>query len=179
MDECREAPDSRADPAVCGLSFCLLARVLLALVPLTACSTAPPKLKQGLWEIHGQSLEKPSGTKAEFTYQLCRDHAFDTAQEAQLKSVTGCKTQLAKQGEGKLTSASNCKVGGTLIGSNGVTVFKSATELHSDTHATYAPPLLGKAEETMTEDQRYLGACPAGMRPGDTLGQDGIVRHHD
>lgn len=151
---------------------------VLALTLLTGCSTAPPKLKQGLWEIRGQSVEKPLGTKTEFSYQLCRDHAYDEAQNTQLKSVKGCNTVLKNAGGGKFTSASNCRVGVTLIGSNGVTVFKKNAATHSETHATYAPPLNGKAEETMTEDQQYLGACPPGMRPGDTLGTDGIVRHH-
>ena len=153
--------------------------VILAAALLAACGTAPPKLKEGLWEIHGQSIEKPLGTQAEFSYRLCRDHRFDEAQNAQLKSVKGCNTTLKNQGNGKFVSASNCKVGATLIGSNGVTIFKKDAALHSETHATYAPPLKGKTEETMTEDQNYVGACPSGMRPGDTLGPDGIVRHHN
>jgi hypothetical protein len=151
---------------------------VLAAALLAACSSAPPKLKPGLWQIQGQSVEKPLGTKTEFSYQLCRDRAYDAAQNAQLKNVKGCNTVLKNLGGGKFTSASNCKVGVTLIGSNGVTVFKNDAATHSETHATYAPPLKGKAEETMTEDQQYLGACPFGMRPGDTLGADGIVRHH-
>jgi hypothetical protein len=151
---------------------------MLALALLAGCGSAPPKLKGGLWEIRGQSVEKPLGTKTEFSYQLCRDHAYDTAQEAQLKSVKGCNTVLKNLGNGTFTSASNCKVGVTVIGSQGITVFKNDVATHSETHATYSPPLKGKAEETMTEDQQYLGACPLGMRPGDTRGADGIVRHH-
>jgi hypothetical protein len=29
----------------------------------------------------------------------------------------------------------------------------------------------------MIEDQRYLGSCPAGMKPGDRLMADGSIVH--
>jgi hypothetical protein len=31
----------------------------------------------------------------------------------------------------------------------------------------------------MVQDQRYIGSCPAGVKPGDTISADGFIRHHD
>jgi len=54
----------------------------------------------------------------------------------------------------------------------------SETVVHSETQASFSPPLDGKTEEALVEDQQYVGKCPAAMRPGDLLPPDGIVRHH-
>ena len=32
---------------------------------------------------------------------------------------------------------------------------------------------VGKTETLMTMDSRYLGSCPAGMKPGDSVMADG------
>ncbi len=144
-----------------------------------ACANDPQKIKEGLWEIHGDSVENPGAKKTGFQYELCRDHAYDSAANALLKNVKGCSTQFKDLGGGKYASASTCKVAATSIVSTGITTYQNGESTHSETRAQYTPPFNGKAAETMTEDQRFLGRCPAGVKPGDTIGPDGIVRHHD
>jgi hypothetical protein len=139
----------------------------------------PPKMKEGLWSIHGESIERPGEKKTEFTYKLCRNHDYDKAANALLKSVKGCNTLFKDQGGGKYEAASTCNVAGTTIISNGITTYKGQESMHSETRAKYTPALNGKTDETMTEDQQFIGQCPAGMKVGDTMGADGIIRHHD
>ncbi len=138
-----------------------------------------PNLKEGLWDIRGERIENPGGKRTEFAYKLCRDHAYDKAAEALLKNVKGCTTVIKKLDSGKFSSASTCTVDGMTIVSNGLSLYKSDSSTHSETHAAYTPPFNGKSEETMTQDQQYLGKCPAGMKPGDRIAPDGIIRHHD
>jgi hypothetical protein len=159
-----------------NLKACAAAAVL---VPLAlAYASDPPKIKEGLWEIHGQSVENPGERKSEFTYKLCRNHAYDHAAMALLKNVKGCTTVLKDLKDGKFSAASTCTVAGTTIVSNGLTTYIGDSTTHSETHATYTPPFNGKTEETMTQDQQYVGDCPAGMKPGETLDPDGVIRHH-
>lgn len=159
-----------------GLVTCAAA----VLLPIAlAHAGSPPKIKEGLWDIRGQSIEKPGDKIIEFTYKLCRDHAYDKTANSLLKNVKGCTTLFKDQGGGKYESASTCNVAGTTIISNGLTTYKNHESTHSETRAKYTPPLNGKTDEIMTEDQQYVGICPAGMKPGDTMGPDGIVRHHD
>jgi hypothetical protein len=142
-------------------------------------SAGPPKLKEGLWEIRGQSVESPGDKHADYTYKLCRDHGFDKATNAALKDVKGCSTVVKDQGGGSVASSSTCAVNGITIVSTGLTLYKSDSVTHSETHATYTPAFNGKTEETMTQDQQYVGKCPAGMKPGDRIAPDGIlIRHH-
>ena len=49
----------------------------------------------------------------------------------------------------------------------------------ADSHAAYTPAFDGKTDETLTEDQQYIGKCPAAMKPGDRLNPDGILWRHD
>ena len=148
------------------------------LLGTAACAHDPQRIKEGLWEIHSVSVENPGAKKAEFQYQLCRDHAYDSAANARVKNVKGCSTQFKDMGDGRYASASTCKVAGTSIVSNGITTYQKGESTHSETQARYSPPFNGKSTETMTEDQRYIGPCPLGVKIGDTIGPDGIVRHH-
>ena len=139
----------------------------------------PPKIKEGLWEVRGESVVKPGDAKTEIHYRLCRDHAYDKAANALLRNVKGCNTQVKDLGDGKFSSASRCNVDGTTIASAGLTTYKGKVSLHSDTQSTFMPAYAGKTAETLTQDQRYVGPCPRGMKVGDTLGVDGLLRHHD
>lgn len=151
-----------------------------ASLPLMAAHAGdPPKLKEGLWEVHVQSEEKPSGARTDVTYQLCRDHAYDKTADELLKNLPGCTTVIKDQGKGRFTSASNCVVNGTTVVSTGLTLFISKIATHSETNAKYLPPFKGKTDETMVQDQQYVGKCPNGTKPGDTISADGFIRHHD
>jgi hypothetical protein len=151
----------------------------LALPFAAAWAGHPPKLKEGLWDIRGRRLELPGDKRSEFSYKLCRDHGYDKAADAQLEHVKGCATTLTDEGNGKFSFASTCKLSDTSIVSNGVSIYASDKLLHVETHASFSPAFNGKTEETIVEDQQFLGKCPAAMRPGDTLPPDGIIRHHD
>ena len=151
--------------------------VLFALAMADARAAAPPQLQQGLWEIRVQSTENPGGKKTEYAFRLCRDHAFDKETDDLVKNNKNCTTQLQSLGGDKFSAASRCTVSGIVIVSRGLSVYQNGASVHSETAATYTPPLYGKTDETMIEDQRYLGTCPAGMKPGDRMMADGSVVH--
>jgi hypothetical protein len=46
-----------------------------------------------------------------------------------------------------------------------------------ESHTTYKPPMRGIEETTMIMDQKYVGACPADMQPGERMDKDGKVIH--
>jgi hypothetical protein len=146
---------------------------------VVGCAGNPPVLKEGLWEIRAQTIEKPGDRRSEVVYKLCRDHAYDKAANALLKNIKGCTTVVKDLGGGKLASASNCTVNGLSIVSNGVTTFSSQESTHSETQARYSPAFNGKTDETMTQNQQYVGRCPPTMKVGDTLSAEGFIRHHD
>jgi hypothetical protein len=154
---------------------CAAAALLLPI--LIARAADPPEVQEGLWEIHSQSIENPGNKKTEFTHRLCRDHAFDRAAIDLARNMKDCTTNITNDGANKFSADSRCTVAGTAIVSKGIATYQGTTSSHSETHTTYTPALNGKTDEVMIQDQKYVGSCPAGMKPGDQMGADGTVQH--
>lgn len=155
-----------------------LVPMCLALALLSVARAAdPPPLKEGLWEISGQSIEDPGGKRTDFKYQLCRNHAYDNAMDALVKNAKGCTTSFDDLGGGRFASSSSCNVDGTMIVSKGTYTHESDTATHSESSATYSPAYKGKTDEQVVQDQRYIGACPAGMKPGDRITGRAVLRY--
>ena len=156
-----------------------MAGLLALLCAASAHAGSPPKLKEGLWEIHGESTVQPGDKKKELTYRLCRDHAYDKAANAILMQIKGCTTEMKDAGNGRFNSASKCNVNGTTIISGGFTLFTSDISMHSETQSRFMPAFEGKTDEFVIQDQRYVGACPATMKAGDTISAEGFIRHQN
>jgi len=143
-----------------------------------AQAAEPPPLQEGLWEVRGRSSESPSGKTTEFSYRLCRNHAFDSAIDAQVKNAKECTTSFDYLGAGTFASASSCAIASRIIVSKGTYTYESTTSTRSESHATYTPAFDGKTEERLVQEQRYVGNCPAGMNPGDRIMSDGTLRRY-
>jgi len=157
--------------------ICAVAAVLLPILAARAANL--PEVQEGLWEIHSQGIENPGNKKTDFTHKLCRDHAYDRAALSMVKNMKGCTSTIEILGGGKFSADSHCTIAGTAVVSKGIATYQSATSTHSETHTTYAPAFAGKTDEVLIQDQKYVGSCPAGMKPGDQMGADGTVQHHD
>ena len=143
--------------------------VSCALLLPIARAADPPQLREGLWEIHGQRIENPGNRRTEFTYRLCRSHAYDRAMDDLVKNQKDCTTSFESLGGGRYASSSRCTAAGIVIESKGTYTYESNTSTRSESTATYDPAFHGKTDETLIQDQNYIGICPAGMRPGDRI----------
>jgi hypothetical protein len=153
--------------------------VLVGAILLSVAHAAdPPPLQEGLWEVRGRSVENPGAKVTNFSYRLCRNHAFDTAMDAQVRNARECSTSFDELGGGRFAAASSCNLGGRVIVSKGTYTYDSATLTHAESHATYTPAFNGKTEETLLQEQRFLGECPAGINPGDRIMSDGTVQRY-
>jgi hypothetical protein len=155
----------------------LLAASVAALVLPIAYAADPPDVKEGLWSIHMESTDNPGGKKSQGTYSLCRDHAYDLAARARAKNVKGCTIVSETVEGGKHTTLMHCTIGASVGESKSTTTFQGDTATHSESHATYNPPLYGVSESTVIMDQKYMGSCPAGTKPGDRINADGSIMH--
>jgi hypothetical protein len=162
--------------------------LVCALMALAIPAGAPlaldhPQLKEGLWQTHTQGLDAQGKVTSEGTREICRSHAFDKALEDKVNAVMAknCTPMVESRSGDTITSESSCKVPsiGITISTKGVTTFSSDTAVHSESHSTYAPALNGTTSDAMIQDSKYLGACPAGMQPGDGKNADGTITHSD
>jgi hypothetical protein len=149
----------------------------VALLLSIARAADPPPLKEGLWEVRGQSIENPGSKRTEFNFQLCRNHAYDSAMDARVKNAQGCTTSFDDLGAGHYASASSCNLDGILIVSKGTYTYEGPTSTRSESYATYSPAYRGKTDERVIQEQRYVGDCPAGMKPGDRISGGALQRY--
>jgi len=121
----------------------------------------------------------PGDRRSEGTRSLCRDHAYDVRirAQAETKQKQNCKPSVRKSSGNGFTEETECTIQGSTVTSKVVTTFTGDTAVHSETHGTYSPALYGTAETTVIMDQKYIGACPAGMEPGDFMTSDGKITH--
>jgi hypothetical protein len=136
-----------------------------------------PDVKEGLWSIKRHTIDNPGNKISDSSSTLCRNHAYDRHAFAELKKLKGCTTISENIQGNRYSLEMSCAIAGATLVTKGVTIFDPDTAVHSENHATYTPALAGISETTMIIDQKYLGACPAGIQPGDMTTADGKVLH--
>lgn len=149
---------------------CLAALLALATVG-TAAGPAFPERKPGLWEMR-TNAEGPQKDK-EMVITQCADAATDKAlQEYGLSQPKMnrkfCKEQMRNEAGKMLVHTEVCKQSETTVTRRIVISgdFNSAYRVQS--HTTYEPmPRTPPPRDDVVAEMRWLGACPAGMKPGD------------
>jgi hypothetical protein len=123
--------------------------------------------QEGLWDRHIQAVVNPGAKKTDLTSTVCRDHAYDKSVTVTKPQDKSCSFNLVDLGGGKYSSEIRCTVQGSVVETKQTFLYQAGTSVHSETRMTYAPPLGGRTDQTITLDEKYVGACPAGMKPGD------------
>jgi len=139
---------------------------VLAMPIGTAYAIDHPPTKEGLWLVRTQTIGNPGGKKSEDTMKVCRDHASEKAGEAVMRNMKGCTISNESLSSNVYSLAMHCAIAGTVIDSKAATTFQSDTAVHSETHVSYTPAMNGETDQTVINDQTYLGSCPAGVKPG-------------
>jgi hypothetical protein len=88
------------------------------------------------------------------------------------------KNDVTKTSSGyKISSV--CKVAGSTVSSEGTFAGDFSSEYTGDITTSFNPPVFGQKGSTTTIRAKWLGACPAGMQPGDMLLPNGMKMNVD
>jgi Protein of unknown function (DUF3617) len=139
----------------------------------TATAADPPFMKDGYWSLHRQMTENPGGKKTESTQSICTNRAYQEYVRNLAKNQKGCKMLVDNYTGATYTQESECVVGETTIHSKGVTTIQGDSGAHMESRSTNSPALYGVSETITVMDQKFLGACPAGIQPGDIVRANG------
>jgi hypothetical protein len=136
---------------------------------VTSAATDYPKRKPGLWELTRNSPNPRLPPQVE---QICLDAATD-ALLYRFGNAAGhsmcSKVDIHTAGT-RVTVDSICTIGSSQITTHDIISFSGDSAYHEDVTLHYDPPLLGKtADSQVTKDARWVGACSAGMKPGDIV----------
>lgn len=123
-----------------------------------------PKPRVGLWTM---SMNTTGGPGVKMNAQMCigPDTAADMAWHGPRSPGKNC-TQQMHPSMGGLTFDSTCRMGKGTMTSHGVVSgdLNSAYTVDMTTHMD--PPQAGMSDMKMSTQAKWLGPCPAGMKPG-------------
>ena len=157
-----------------------VATIAFLLFIAAALANDPPERKEGLWVTHSVQTENPGNNQTEFTQSTCRSHAYDQYEQGLMKDLMArmsmCTVTDSTHGN-VYQSNQLCTVLGVAIDRKETTTYLGDSSIHFESHATLKPAKNGVSERTIVTDQKYAGACPADLQPGDMKSADGKVHH--
>ena len=145
----------------------------VALLPTLTHADGLPKRKPGLWEIVGTS-DRHEG--APQTTRMCTD---DKTQDllSRLSDQVGknkcSKRDVQNQGTQVVTD-SVCTIAQSQVTSHTVMNFDSTTSFTIQMHSHFEPALFGKTESNSTQSGKWVGPCPADLKPGEMVSPNGV-----
>ncbi|HEV8503512.1 MAG TPA: DUF3617 family protein [Casimicrobiaceae bacterium] len=147
----------------------------LAATTLAAAPQFPP-MRAGLWQVTTASRPADGAPPAPpRTTTICLDASV---QQQMMQFSQGVMRGLCSRNDIRVdgttvTGDAECQIGGSRAVTHSVMKFNGDTGYHTEAHAVYDPPLLGRASADSIIDGRLTGPCPAGVAPGDMQLPDG------
>jgi hypothetical protein len=160
------------------LSTFAIAISLFCGVSSTALAADPfPPRKPGLWEM---GINPGEGIPPQKISQ-CIDKDTDAKLQENVMSGPGasgaekCSKHEFKAVAGGYKMHSECQFAGTTAISDGTFTGDFNSEYKADISITYAPPIFGQASGKVTMSGKWVGECPANMKPGDMKMANGKI----
>ena len=144
-------------------------------IPLSASADARPSRKSGLWET---TVTTNQGIPPQ-TMKECVDEATDAemmkmaTDTPKLMGGSCSKNEFKKTASGFETEA-ECAWGGSTFASKSSFTGDFTTSYKGEVTATMKPAPFGNGTSKTTITAKYLGACTAGMQPGDVVMANGM-----
>ena len=133
----------------------------------------PPPTKEGLWETHGTHTQQGK-TVPDPAVKMCQSNDTTKAMQAQgeeLRKKNECTSHVSRPSPNTYVEESSCAKGPNAGAVTKVVYTNQGdTASHTEMHLN-----AGKVETVVIIDAKYLGACPASMKPGDLMMDDGKI----
>jgi hypothetical protein len=132
----------------------------------------PPPTKEGLWETHSTQTQQGK-TVSDRSVKMCQSNETTKSMQSsgeELKKKNECTSKLTQPSSNTYVEESQCAKGPNAGSVTKVVyTYQGDTASHTEMHIN-----VGKSETVMIMDAKYLGRCPAGMKPGDLM-MDGKI----
>jgi hypothetical protein len=132
-----------------------------------------PARKPGLWQV---DMAMTGGPMPPQQMKMCIDTATDSEMyKLGMNASQGMcsKPDISRSGS-TVTINSVCKLGDTQANTHTVTKFTGDSVYHTDATTKFNPPMMGRAEQSIAQDAKWTGPCPADMQPGDVTMGNGM-----
>lgn len=135
----------------------------------------PPPMKDGLWETH--SVQTQAGKSiSDMSIKMCQSKENTQTTQSlaeEMRKRNQCTSVVSQRSGNTIVEETRCAKGpsaGLVIKA----VYSHVGDIaaHIEMHQQK-----GSADDVTVMDMKYLGSCPAGMKPGDMIMPDGKVFH--
>lgn len=144
-------------------------------LPALADDLGIPARKPGEWKI--QMVPETTKAAPAMTFQVCLDAETDKALMQAGAGMAGgkCTTSAPMQQDGGIAFDGSCDLGGMKTKSHTVVSgdFQSSYTMKITSDVEGGPAAMPK-HSVITQNATWVGACPAGMAPGDMLMPGGM-----
>jgi hypothetical protein len=127
----------------------------------------PPPTKEGLWETHTTQVQQGK-TVSDRSVKMCQSKELTKSSQSdgeQLRKKNECTSNVTQPSSNMYVEESRCAKGPNAGSVTKVVyTFQGDTSSHTEMHMN-----VGKSETVMIMDSKYVGSCPAGMKPGDLI----------
>jgi hypothetical protein len=127
----------------------------------------PPPTKEGLWETHSTQVQQGK-TVSDSSVKMCQSNDITKSMQSkaeELRKKNECTTTVTQPSPNTYVEESHCAKG---LNAGSVTkvvyTHQGDTASHTEMHIS-----TDKSETVMIMDAKYVGSCPAGMKPGDLM----------
>ena len=135
--------------------------------------TSPMAQKPGLWQVTATV-----GTHPAVVTKMCVDARMGENMAAMATNgsmpATDCSKKSVTPSATGADIAMTCTTSGRTVDSHIHVERVSDTEYHQTMDATFTPAVAGHDKVSSTTDGKWLGTCPADMKPGDMIMGTGI-----
>lgn len=149
--------------------------VALAMAAGPLLANDMPKRKSGLWEITTSSAAMQGKS---MSAQTCVDGATDDISRASRQSAAEqkcSKIDIRREGAQRVVTETVCKLDKSTATTRGVFTGDFSSSYKAEISTRYDPPLMGRGEDKITMQARWVGPCKPGMKPGDMVLPGGMV----
>ena len=156
-------------------------KAMAGLAALTVISTLAhgdtlPQRKAGLWELVSTT---PDSKRPPRTQRVCLDRETDALLNKMGLTVGKqvCSKNDVHVSGNRVTIVSVCDFGGSQLTSEGVITYSGDSSFRNEVHGRFQPAMAGVSETHTVQEGKWLGACPASMKPGDLVTTVGAGGH--
>jgi hypothetical protein len=140
---------------------------VIALFSLAAQAQQFPKLKPGLWEM--TTINTRAKDRPPLKSSICLDASL---QQEMIRMSSGMMQGMCSKFDTKyvgntFTGEATCNLGASTMRSRSVMTLTGDSAYHTESHASFDPPMGGMSQSDTVIDGRNVGACKPGQQPGD------------
>ena len=150
------------------IRFAIVAGVVFAASAAQAMPGDFPPRRAGLWDVtvNMESMKIPARTN-----KMCIDAATDAKlMKLGVASKEADCTSMNVSGMGSTRVVDSvCHMNGGEQKNHIVMTFSGNSAYHMDMQSQFSPPIAGKSQSHILQDAKWVGPCPAGMKPGDMM----------